>query len=446
MPINQAIFKAYDIRGVYPMDFGDETPYRVAQALVEFTKARRVVLGYDARKSTPKLLGEVKKGLLDLGVEVVDVGLVTTPMFYFAVASDKKAGAGLMVTASHNPAKYNGFKLVSAEARPIGGKSGMSEIAKCAEVAPFPRVRGGKIIKRAILKSYLDQVFKVAGVKKLPLKVAIDAGNGMVGVPLPTFLKRAGLQAKVLYGKVDCSFPNHEANPLKEKTLVELKKLIASSRAQVGIAYDGDADRVGFIDERGHTVPGDLVGALIATELLKKHRRALIFGDVRSGWAYKESVEAAGGKFELCPVGHANIKKLMREKGALFAAEMSYHFYFKDFFYFESALLATLLLLKIVAEKKRPLSELLKPFQKYAASGEKNFEVKNAAGVIAAIRKKYGSKAEKIADFDGLRLEFTDWWLSFRASNTEPLLRLNLEARTEKLMKEKLVAVVKLIK
>lgn len=437
MALNPSIFKAYDIRGVYPEDFSDRTGYRVAQALVRFTKAHRVVLGYDARTSSPALVKEVREGLRSTGVEIIDVGLVTTPMFYFAVASDKKVGAGIMVTASHNPAKYNGFKLVAADAVPIGGKSGMDLIKEYAQSGPYPAEGKGKLVRKKILNKYLVQVFKVAGVKKLPIKVVIDAGNGMVGMPLKTFIRRAGLRAQVLYGEVDCSFPNHEANPIKDETLKDLKMWVKKSRAKAGIAFDGDADRVGFIDERGERVPGDIIGALIATELLKASPAGLVLGGVNVGWDMKEAVEAAGGRFALTPVGHANIKRAMRLNGAIFAAEISYHFYYKSFYKFESTLLTTLLVLKKLLESGKPMSELLEPFRKYFGSGEINSEVEYKDLVMEKIFQRYRDEAREVNLEDGMRLDFQDWWFSVRPSNTEPLLRLNVEASSRKIMEEK---------
>jgi phosphomannomutase len=437
MAINPSIFKAYDIRGVAPQEFTDDVPELVGRALVAMTSAKRVILGRDARTSSPDLVAGVMKGLLACGVEVIDVGLCTTPMFNFAVASDSLADAGIMITASHNPPKYNGMKMVRKGAVPIPGTDigeGVMTLAK----GERKDVEGGSVMQREILPAYIDTVLKlaqidgVAGMKST--RIVLDCGNGMVGVPLRSFLQRTGILARVLFEDVDCSFPNHEANPVKDSTLVDLQREVVAEGAAFGVAFDGDADRVGFVDERGVRIPGDQIGALIAESLLQKDE--LVFGDVNAGWAFREAVERAGGKFELTKVGHANIKRAMRERQALVAAELSYHFYYRDFFYVESELLTLLLVLKRYVTSGKKMSELMEPYRKYFASGEVNFTVLDASAVLARVRAQLEGEAVKVLDFDGLRMEFADWWFSLRASNTEPLVRLNVEAKTQERMEE----------
>lgn len=432
-----SIFKAYDIRGVYPTDFSNRLAYHVGRALVMYTGATKVVLGYDARTSTPALLSEMREGLLDAGVTVIDIGLVTTPMFSFAVVSEPDA-AGVMITASHNPPQYNGFKLFRKGTEDIGGKTGLQEIAAIIERGiPAPSGKRGEIIVRDVLPAYLAKVFFVAGVAALDAHIGIDVGNGMAGVPLPAFLARSGIRAEVLYGEVDCSFPNHEANPVKLETLSELQRLVREKQLLFGAAFDGDADRVGFVDETGAYVPGDILGAFLAQELLRDEPGSLILGTSNSGRMLREAVLAAGGRFDLVPVGRANVKDRVRSAGALFAAEMSCHFYYRDFFNVESTLLTILLVTKAILRAGKPFSELLAPLRAYAASGELNFAVSDAKETLAAIDSHFGPDAASIHREDGLRMEFGDWMFSLRASNTEPLVRLNLEADTPALMEEK---------
>jgi len=452
MQLNDSIFKAYDIRGVVPKEFDAQAAYRIAQAVVKVTGAKRVVLGYDARGSSPKIVERVREALLDQGVLVIDIGLVTTPMFNFAVASDSSIQAGIMVTASHNPPEYNGMKLVSGLARPIGAGSGMEKVRQYAHLAPFPPVeKRGKVVSEDVSKDYLNEIFQIAKWKKLnakqkkrlaELRLVIDAGNGMVGVLLKKFLKQAGIKAEVLFEKVDCRFPNHEANPVKASTLKALMKQILKSKAAFGVAFDGDADRLGVVDDKGERVPGDLVGALIATELLAAatpavRRSALILGDTNAGWAFKEQIESLGAKFKIVPVGHANIKAKMRETEALFAAELSYHFYYRDFYNVESTLLSLLLLVRSMLSGEAPLSERLKPLKKYFASGEVNCEIEAPVKVLKKILETFMPENPTVLTDDGIRLEFEDWWFSLRPSNTEPVVRLNVEATSKKLMEKK---------
>ncbi|MEI7740947.1 MAG: phosphomannomutase/phosphoglucomutase [bacterium] len=448
--INQSIFKAYDIRGIASEDFDGGLPEKIGQALVDFTNAKWVVLGWDARTSSPQLCDGVRRGLLSRGVKIIEIGLCTTPMFNFAVASDHQIDAGIMVTASHNPSQYNGFKMVYAGARPISGIRMLDEVLKVEEAGEKTEISGGTVEKREIISDYLSAVLKIARFDAEPNqklgRIVIDAGNGMVGVPLPEFLKRTNINAKVLFPEVDCSFPNHEANPVKETTLEALKRTVVDEGAAYGVSFDGDADRIGFVDEKGVRIAGDHIGALIAEEILLSAPGSLILGDTNAGWAFREAVEKAGAKFEITPVGHANIKINMRESKALFAAELSYHFYYRDFYNVESTLLTFLLVKRRYAREGKKMSELVAPYRKYFATGEMNIEVKDAPELLKRVRAHYESEANKIFDADGIRMEFDNFWFSLRASNTEPLVRLNLEAKSREEMEMRKTEVLSLIK
>jgi phosphomannomutase len=439
MSINSSIFKAYDIRGIYPRDLNEETAYLIGRAMVKVTGAKTVVVGHDARFSSNSLVRAVVKGITEQGADAIDIGLVTTPMLNFAVAEYKEHEAGVMVTASHNPKDYNGLKLCYENALPIGENTGMAELKNLVMEGKFPEVAvPGKIVKKDILDNYVKKVLSLVDLEKIkPLKVVVDTANAVGSIPLPAFFEKIPCQLIPLYFELDGSFPNHEANPLKEETLVDLKKRILEEGADLGVAIDGDADRIGFIDEKGQTVRADLILTLIAQELLKKRPGETILYDVRSSRVVKEVVEDVGGRAEMCRVGHALIKKQMWDNGAFFAGELSSHFYYRDFYNVESGDLTMLKLLEIISQSGKKFSEIVTPLLRYYHSGEINFEVSDKEGKMKELEEKYGASASEISHLDGIRLDFSDWWFNVRPSNTEPLLRLNLEAKTEELMEEK---------
>jgi phosphomannomutase len=453
--VNPSIFKAYDIRGIYPRDLNEEIAYLVGKALVVFTGAKTAVVGRDARVSSPALFEAVSRGILEQSADVVDVGIVSTPMLNFAVAEnpppspplEKGEGrAGIMVTASHNPKEYNGFKLCYGDALPIGGETGMSEIKKLVEAGEFKEAAAGRVIQKNILDAYAEKVLSMVDLNEIkPLKVVVDAGNAVGAVPLPKIFEKTPCRLIPLYFELDGSFPNHEANPLKEETLKDLKKKILEEKADLGVAFDGDADRVGFVDEKGDIVRGDLIIALVARELLKENQRETILYDVRSSRVVQEVVEAAGGQARMCRVGHALIKKQMKDEGAFFAGELSSHFYYRKFYNVESGDLTMLKVLEIISQAGRSFSEIVAPLLRYFHSGEINFKVTDKEGVMKALEEKYASLAKGIFRLDGIRLDFDDWWFNVRPSNTEPLLRLNLEAKTKELMEGKKEELMKLI-
>jgi phosphomannomutase len=447
MQINSSIFKAYDIRGIYPDDLNEKVAYLVGRAVVAFTGAKAVVIGHDVRSSSDPLVKAVIKGVTDQGADAVDIGISSTPMLNFSVAAYDEYEAGIMITASHNPKEYNGLKMCYGNALPIGGDTGMAEIKKLVTEGKFAEGQKGKAIKKNILDAYVKKVFSLVDVNEIkPLKVVIDAGNSVGAISLPEIFKKIPCKLIPLYFELDGNFPNHEANPLKEETLVDLKKKVLEEEADLGVAMDGDADRIGFVDEKGQTVRGDLIEALVAKELLKEKPGELVLYDVRSSQVIKEEVEKAGGRAEMCRVGHALIKKQMWDSGALFAGEFSSHFYYRDFYKVESGDLTMLKIFEIISQAGKPFSEIVAPLLRYSHSGEINFKVADKEGVMKELEKKYGRGAKEISHLDGIRLDFPDWWFNVRPSNTEPLLRLNLEAKTKELMEEKKKELEKIIR
>lgn len=456
MDINQSIFKAYDIRGVYPQEFNEETAYIIGRSFVVWLQGKfkinkpLVTVGSDARLSSPKLKKNLIKGILDQGGKVIDIGLATTPMFYFSV-NKLKADGGMMVTASHNPARYNGIKLTLKQAKPVGAGSGMEEIKELVLRGEFESVlKKGRIKKKNFLRDYIKFLYSFSpknfGVKgKMKLKVAIDSGNGMAGlVLLRLFKKIKGIKVVSLYFKIDCRFPNHEANPLKKETLEDLQKLIKKSGADFGIAFDGDGDRVGFLDSKGEFVGMDLITAFLAKDYLQKHPGAIVAYDIRSSRVVREIILEYGGKPIVSRVGHSFFKKHLWEDGAEFGGELSGHYFFKEFFNADSGIFAMLKVLRIIGDEQKSFDELIKPFRRYFSSGEINFKIEDKTGAMKCFEKRF-SKGE-ISKLDGLSVEYKDWRFNLRSSNTEPLLRLNFEADTKKLFEEKKKILMSLIK
>ncbi len=440
------IFKAYDIRGVYGRDLTDEIAYRFGRAFVTFLKCKAVVVGYDMRDSSPNVESNLIRGITDQGVDVVRIGLSTTPMLYFAVA---KFGydAGINVTASHNPAEYNGFKLVKRDGVPISGDTGIYGMRDLVEANKFKNAaRKGAVSEReGILDAYVNNILSFVDVSKLKkFKIVVDTANGMAGLVIPELMPLLHCEFEHMFPELDGSFPNHEANPLKHETLRWLQSEVKRKKADLGVAFDGDSDRIGFVDENGYIIPLDLFTALIAAELLKSNRGAKILYDLRSSRAVPEAIQANGGVAIETMVGHSLIKAHMRRERAIFAGEVSGHYYLKDNFYIESPFIVLLLLLKLMTESKKPLSELIRPLQKYCSTGELNFEVEDKEGAMERVKAAFPD-AKRVYELDGLSVVYEDWWLNLRPSNTEPLLRLNLEARTSELrdrMKKKIIGIL----
>lgn len=459
-PSSKNVFRAYDIRGLSPEELDETFAQRLGQAIVRQFAPRRVLVGRDMRLTSVRLEAALIEAFVANGVDVVAIGLCSTPLFNVTVGlSNGGVDMGVMVTASHNPGKYNGFKLVRGDASPIGQGSGMEELAETffKEFAlTEPQKRGTVVEDKEALGRYVDHILKLAALPAaMPeIKIAIDAGNGMAGVVIPELLSRLPwLQAIPLYFEPDGTFPNHEANPIKTETLDDLRARVLSEKCAFGMAFDGDADRVGFVDDSGALVAGDISTALLAQEVLKNAPGGLVLYDVRSSWTVPEAISEAGGRHKMCRVGHAFIKKQMRLEGAVFAGEISMHYYFHSLRFVESGELALLYILRHLAREGLSLRDACRPLLRYAHSGEINFEVGDKEAVLTRLRENYAPAASKIIEIDGIRLEFKnavdpgkDWWFNVRASNTEPLLRLNVESRSEDLTRQKVAELSEIIR
>ena len=438
------IFKAYDIRGIYGQDLTEDIFYKIARAYAQFAgvKGGKVVVARDCRKSSDSLFQAFAKGLVDEGVNVLDIGLGSTPMSYFANGT-LKADGSVMITASHNTKEWNGCKLCKANAVPISGATGLKDIEKLvlAMDGNEPPTGVGTITKVDIAKEYGAHVRTFAHLAK-PIHVAMDFANGMGIAESVAFTEQTMLTHDDLFGDYDGDFPNHDANPLHTETLKDLQAMIkaAPGKYAFGVAYDGDADRAGFVDEKGEIIPMDFITALIAQDLLKTNPGAACFYDLRSTKMAEETIAAAGGKPMMSRVGHSFIKEQMRQNDAIFAGELSGHYYFKANFTAESSSMATYALANIVSASDKPLSELIAPLKKYRQSGEINTKtVTPPAEILAKIKALYSGKA-KVFELDGVSVDAWDaegYWANVRMSNTEPLVRLNLEGKTQEIMEAK---------
>jgi phosphomannomutase len=435
------IFKAYDVRGVYPDELNEDVARRVGAAFARFVDSDRIVVGRDMRLSSSALVNAFGEGAATEDGTIVDVGEVSTDALYFA--SGKLDLPGVMFTASHNPARYNGMKMCRPKAVPIGSESGMNEIRAAAE-AFDPPTTPPRVEKIDILGDYADHCrsFVEAGGLR-PLTVAIDAGNGMAGKTVPIVFEPLPFELSPLYFELDGSFPNHPANPIEEANLVDLQKLVLEQGCDVGIAFDGDADRVFLVDERAQLISGSVTTAMVAQTLLKKNPGEKIIYNLICSWAVPEVIEENGGTPIRTRVGHSFIKKIMADTGAIFGGEHSGHYYFRDNFRADSGMIAALLVLEAMSASEAPLSEILRPFERYSDSGEINTEVADQEAALTRLGEAYSDGSQDRTD--GLTVEYEDWWFNCRASNTEPLLRLNLEARTDELMETKRDEVLRVI-
>ena len=424
------IFKAYDIRGTYPDQLDERLAGRIGAAAVDVLAAKRLVLGRDMRQSGPALRAAMVEGIVQRGCDVIDIGECSTPMTYWAV-NQLEADGAIMITASHNPAGYNGCKLSGRGATPISYDTGIAEIERRALAATAGPEDGGSrrgtVSARDLLPEYQSWLLGLAGPIK-PFKIVIDTGNGMMGAMLPGLLGQLPCKIIPLYFEVDGSFPNHEPNPLNPANMADLQAQVKKTQADLGVAFDGDGDRMMFVDERGELVPGDHVTALLAGELLAQAPGSTVIYDLRSSWVVRDEILRLGGTPLESRVGHSFIKQSMRRTGAVFAGELSGHFYFRDAFYTDNAELAMLTLLRVLGHSGKPLSELMRPLGRYHATGEVNFEVDDKDACLARLIASF--PGAELGRLDGLTLRFADWWCNVRPSNTEPVLRLNLEART----------------
>jgi phosphomannomutase len=426
-----ALFKAYDIRGIVPDELDAAKAYAIGRATAHFVGDGPIAVGRDARVHSPSLTAALIDGICDEGISVIDVGLVATPMLYFGVASLSAAG-GIMVTASHNPGEYNGFKICLKDAVPVGEASGLREIEALVEArsdAPKADPRG-TVTTSDLGAGYTEHALAVG--RGCPsLKVVIDCGNGMASVGLEPILEKLPIEVVRLYFEPDGSFPNHEADPLKLENLADLCEAVRSEGADFGVAFDGDGDRAVFVDGTGEPVSADLATALIARHMLARSPGALVLYDLRSSRVVAEEIERCGGVAGMCRVGHSFVKAQMREQGAIFAGELSGHLYFRfsENLVADDGTAALIALLDVLATEGRPLAELINPLRCYAPSGEINSRVADVDFVLDEIANEYAS-APEVSRLDGLLVRYPSWWFNLRPSNTEPVLRLNLEADT----------------
>ncbi|MBW3012112.1 phosphomannomutase/phosphoglucomutase [Candidatus Woesearchaeota archaeon] len=436
------IFKSYDIRGVYGEQLDEDMAYKIGRAFVTFLKVKKVVVGRDTRLSSDSLFESLAKGITDQGADVIDVGLCSSPMLNFAIAFYDNP-SGIMITASHNPKEYNGFKLAKEKAQAIAYEDGIDVIEKLVEDNKFEdAAEKGSIKKKDIIDDYVKFVLKFAKDIK-PLKVVIDATNGMASLTAPVVFKTLPCDVVELFFGLDGNFPNHEPNPLNYANLESLRKKVIDEKADVGIAFDGDADRLGFVDEKGEIVGNDIITIILAKYLLNENPGSKIIYDLRSTHALREIVKENKGIPLPNRVGHAHIKKRMKNEQALFGGELSGHYFFRDFFNADCAMIAAMEMLNILSQGRK-LSEIVADVKRYASSPEINFEVEDKEAAIKRIEEKF--KDGKKDYMDGATIEFDDWWFNLRESNTEPLLRLRVEAKTADMLKEKTEMLEKLIK
>jgi phosphomannomutase len=436
--LDPKVFKAYDVRGIYPTELDEDGAYAIGRAYVEQFEPRKIAVGRDMRLSAPSMAATVSRGAAEAGCEVLDLGLVGTEMVYFAVGELGLDG-GIAVTASHNPKEYTGLKIVRRGALPVGGDSGLLDVRDRAVSGAWHRTRPvAKVEEHDVWPAFIERVLSFVEVSTIkPLRVVIDAANGMAGVMLPPVLERLPIEAVRYYFEPDGTFPNHEPNPLLPENREFIVERTKAEGADLGVAFDGDADRCFFVDDTGEFVPGDFVTALLAETILEKSPGAKIIYDVRASWAVPETIERAGGVPLVNRVGHAFIKQRMREEGAVFGGEVSGHYYFRDFSQADSGVVPFLLMLELVSRRGEKLSEILRPYrERYFITGELNTPVPDVAVKLQELKERFGSQGE-VSHLDGISVTADDWHFNVRPSNTEPLLRLNLEARSEDLMAQK---------
>ena len=452
MPISLTpdIFKAYDVRGTYPDQVHEDGARAIGAAFVAYLHATRIAVGRDMRLSSPSLAAAFIDGATSQGADVVDYGMIPTDLLYFAVARDGLDG-GAQVTASHNPKQYNGFKMVKREAFPLSGDEGISDIRTmiAADNTPAPAARRGSVTTRDVVAAYVDHVMSFIDPALVrPFNVVLDAGSGMGGLIAPLLFDRLPCKTTRLCFTIDGRFPNHEANPLIDENRQDIVDRVVAEGADIGIAWDGDADRCFFIDGAGDFVSGDFITALLAEAFLLKAPGSTVIYDLRASHAVRDIVAARGGTSLMNRVGHAFFKKRMRETNATFGGEVTGHYYFRDNFYADNGFIPALLILELMSKKGQSLRQLLEPLrQRYFISGEINTKL----GSMSLVPAKLEAIAARYRDgeqhtLDGLSVEYADWHFNVRPSNTEPLLRLNLEATTQQMMEAKRDEVIALIR
>ena len=446
--LDPSVFKAYDVRGLYPSQLDEDGAYRIGRAYVEHFEPRTIAVGRDMRTSSPSMAEAVIRGAAEGGADVLDLGLVGTEMLYHAVGELGLDG-GICVTASHNPKEYTGMKIVRRGALPVGGDSGLAEIRSRAAAELPPPGERGDVRAADVWPSFVEKVLSFVDAEAIrPLRVVVDAANGMAGVMLPPVLERLPqLDVVSCYFEPDGTFPNHEPNPLLPENREFIVAKVKDERADLGVAYDGDADRCFFVDDSGEFVPGDFVTALIAETVLGRHRGEKVIYDVRASWAVPETIERAGGVALVNRVGHAFIKQRMRKEDAVFAGEVSAHYYFREFSQADTGVVPFLVMLELLSEREEPLSKVLAPLRaRFFLTGEINTPVADVPVKLQELKERYAAAGGRISHLDGLSVEFPDWHFNVRPSNTEPLLRLNLEALSQDLMLAKRDEVLALIR
>ena len=432
--VDPGIFKAYDVRAVYPTQINGEVARRIGRAFIDYLGGapKRIAVGRDVRLSSPEIAGSFIEGARSEGAEITDIGVVGTDMMYFHVASQDLDG-GAIITASHNPKEYNGIKMVRRGALALSGDAGIKEIKEAIMAGRFADkgTREGKVVSRTISDEYADHCLKFIDVGKVPrIKAVLDTGNGMGAIGATALFKRLPVELVKMYFDLDGTFPNHPPDPLEEANRREIMERVAAEKAQIGMAWDGDADRCFFVDDTGEFVPGDFVTALLGESFVRKFPGSKIVYDVRASRAVRDRVEAAGGTPLMNRVGHAFIKKRMRDEDAVFGGEVSGHFYFRDNWYADNGMIPALLVLELLGTEGRKLSELLAPLRsRYFITGEINSKVADVAGALRRIEERY--RDAEITKMDGVSVDYADWHFNVRPSNTEPLLRLNLEAYSQ---------------
>ena len=435
--LDPKVFKAYDIRGIHPSEIDEEGARAIGRAYVEQFEPKQIAVGRDMRVSSPSMAQAAIDGAASAGAEVVDIGLVGTEMLYFAVG-DLQLDGGIQVTASHNPKEYTGMKVVRRGAMPVGGDSGLLEIRDRA-LSSVDTSRGqtpGQVREEDVFSGFVEKVLSFVDLDAVERRrVVIDGANGMGGVMLPPVLERIPIDAVPYFFEPDGSFPNHEPNPLLPENREFIVNRTLAEGADLGVAYDGDADRCFFVDDTGEFVPGDFVTALLARHMLAKSPGSSVIYDVRASWAVPRTIEEAGGTPLVNKVGHAFIKHRMREVDAVFAGEVSAHYYFRDFWKADTGVVPFLVMLELLSAEQRRLSELLAPYRaRYFLTGEINTPVADVAAKLRELEERYAAHGARIGHLDGVSVDFDDWHFNVRPSNTEPLLRLNLEALDEATM------------
>ncbi len=447
MMLDPKVFKAYDIRGLYGSELDEGGAYAIGRAYVEHFEPRSIAVGRDMRLAAPMMAAAVIEGAADGGADVHDLGMVGTEMVYYAVGELGLDG-GICVTASHNPREYTGMKVVRAGALPVGGDSGLEDVRAGAQAGFGPVTRRGAITPLDVWPGFVEKVLSFIDLDALvPMRIVVDAANGMAGAMLPPVLERLPMIEVVrCHFDPDGSFPNHEPNPLLEENRAFIVAKTREEGAVLGVAYDGDADRCFFVDDTGEFVPGDFVTALLSEVMLRKSPGGTVLYDVRASWAVPRTIEAAGGIALISQVGHAFIKHRMRKEQAVFAGEVSAHYYFRDFTQADTGVVPFLLMLELISMRGEKLSEALRPFrEQYFITGEINTPVADVPSKLREIEERYASEGGRVTHLDGISVDFDTWHFNVRPSNTEPLLRLNLEALSEPEMvvrRDELVALI----